>query len=155
MTRQELDAALARLGLDVPEKERDEIAGAAHLVEDMVARLRPVGGRDVADHRQMLERGAQVLPQCEDIDAACAQIAHRCDQIGLLGILAPIPGDTKSLKIILYALGFMGVSFEEIESDAYIAVRDVACIVNIQRCENEYRRAVHQSPPCTKGDGLV
>ena len=48
MTRQELDAALARLGLDVPEKERDEIAAAAHLVEDMVARLRPVGGRDVA-----------------------------------------------------------------------------------------------------------
>jgi hypothetical protein len=48
MTRQELDAALARLGLDVPEKERDEIAGAAHLVEDIVARLRPVGGRDVA-----------------------------------------------------------------------------------------------------------
>jgi hypothetical protein len=44
MTRQELDAALARLGLDVPEKERDEIAGAAHLVEDMVARLRPVAG---------------------------------------------------------------------------------------------------------------
>ena len=36
MTRQELDAALARLGLDVPEKERDEIAAAAHLVEDMV-----------------------------------------------------------------------------------------------------------------------
>jgi hypothetical protein len=48
MTRQELDAALARLGRDVPEKERDEIAGAAHLVEDMVARLRPVGGREVA-----------------------------------------------------------------------------------------------------------
>ena len=36
------------LGLDVPEKERDEIAAAAHLVEDMVARLRPAGGRDVA-----------------------------------------------------------------------------------------------------------
>ena len=48
MTRQELDAALARLGLDVPEKERDEIAAAAHLVEDMVTRLRPAGGRDVA-----------------------------------------------------------------------------------------------------------
>jgi hypothetical protein len=47
MTRPELDAALARLGLDVPEKERDEIAAAAHLVEDMVARLRPAGGRDV------------------------------------------------------------------------------------------------------------
>jgi hypothetical protein len=38
MTRQELDAALARLGLDVPEAERDEIAAAAHLYEDM-ARL--------------------------------------------------------------------------------------------------------------------
>ncbi len=48
MTRQELDAALARLGLDVPEKERDEIAAAAHLVEDMVTRLRPAGGRDEA-----------------------------------------------------------------------------------------------------------
>jgi len=35
MTRQELDAALARLGLDVPEKERDEIAAAAHLYEAM------------------------------------------------------------------------------------------------------------------------
>ena len=48
MTRPELDAALARLGLDVPEKERDEIAAAAHLVEDMVARLRPAGGRNVS-----------------------------------------------------------------------------------------------------------
>ena len=48
MTRQELDAALARLGLDVPEKERDAIARAAHVVEDMVARVRPGGGRDVA-----------------------------------------------------------------------------------------------------------
>jgi hypothetical protein len=48
MTRQELDAALARLGLDVPEKERDEIAAATHLLEYMQARLRPPGGRDVA-----------------------------------------------------------------------------------------------------------
>jgi hypothetical protein len=39
MTRQELDAAIARLGLDVPEKERDGIAAAAVVVEDMVARL--------------------------------------------------------------------------------------------------------------------
>ena len=46
MTRSELDAALARLGLAVPEGERDEIVAAAHLIEDMVARLRPVGGRD-------------------------------------------------------------------------------------------------------------
>ena len=48
MTRQELDQALARLGLDVPERERDEIAAATHLLEDMQARLRPSGGRDVA-----------------------------------------------------------------------------------------------------------
>lgn len=47
MTRAELDAALARLGLAVPEGERDPIVAAAHLIEDMVARLRPGGGRDV------------------------------------------------------------------------------------------------------------
>ena len=48
MTRQELDAALARLGLDVPEKEREEIAAATHLLEDVQRRLRPPGARDVA-----------------------------------------------------------------------------------------------------------
>jgi cell division protein ZapA (FtsZ GTPase activity inhibitor) len=48
MTRAELDAALRRLGLAVPEGERDEIAAAAHLVEDMVARLRPAAGQGVA-----------------------------------------------------------------------------------------------------------
>jgi hypothetical protein len=47
MTRQELDAALARLGLAVPEKERDDIAAATAMLEAMVARLRPLGGRDV------------------------------------------------------------------------------------------------------------
>jgi hypothetical protein len=35
MTRQELDSALARLGLDVPENERDELVGAAAHVEKM------------------------------------------------------------------------------------------------------------------------
>jgi hypothetical protein len=48
MTRAELDAALARLGLAVPDQERDDIAAATRLVEAMVARLRPPGGRDVA-----------------------------------------------------------------------------------------------------------
>jgi hypothetical protein len=46
MTRQELDAALARLGLVVPEKERVEILAAAPLYEDMarlVKKPRPVG----------------------------------------------------------------------------------------------------------------
>jgi hypothetical protein len=46
MTRAELDAALARLGLDVPPTERDEIAAAAHFIAEMVARLRTP--RDVA-----------------------------------------------------------------------------------------------------------
>lgn len=48
MTRQELDAALARLGLAVPEAERDEMAAAADYIAEMAARLRPAGGRDVA-----------------------------------------------------------------------------------------------------------
>jgi hypothetical protein len=43
MTKQELDAALARLGFDVPEKERRDIAAATHLLEGMLARLRPPG----------------------------------------------------------------------------------------------------------------
>jgi hypothetical protein len=47
MTRSELDAALARLGLAVPEQERDGIAAATRLLDAMVARLRPPGGRDV------------------------------------------------------------------------------------------------------------
>ena len=38
MTRAELDAALARLGLNVPEKEREELVGAVAYVDEM-ARL--------------------------------------------------------------------------------------------------------------------
>lgn len=40
MTRQELDAALARLGLDVPEQERAEILAAAPLYEEMARRVK-------------------------------------------------------------------------------------------------------------------
>jgi len=46
MTRQELDAALARLGLDVPETERDDILAAAPLYAEMARLLRkprPIG----------------------------------------------------------------------------------------------------------------
>ncbi|MBV8776190.1 MAG: hypothetical protein JO258_03245, partial [Alphaproteobacteria bacterium] len=46
MTRQELDAALARLGLDVPQSERDGILNAAPLYAEMarlVKKPRPVG----------------------------------------------------------------------------------------------------------------
>ena len=48
MTRQELDAALARLGLDVPEKERDDVVAVLPLLRQMLDRLRPEGARDVA-----------------------------------------------------------------------------------------------------------
>ena len=40
MTRAEVEAALARAGLDVPERERQEIAGAAHFIEEMAERVR-------------------------------------------------------------------------------------------------------------------
>jgi hypothetical protein len=48
MTRQELDAALARLGLAVPDKERDDVVAVLPLLRQMLDRLRPEGGRDVA-----------------------------------------------------------------------------------------------------------
>jgi hypothetical protein len=48
MTRQELDQALARLGLDVPERECDEVVAVLPLLRQMLERLRPAGGRDVA-----------------------------------------------------------------------------------------------------------
>ena len=48
MTRAEFDAALARLGLDVPEKERVEVLAQVPLLDAMRARLRPPAGRDVA-----------------------------------------------------------------------------------------------------------
>jgi len=40
MTRGEVEAALARAGLDVPERETAEIATAAHFIEEMAARVR-------------------------------------------------------------------------------------------------------------------
>ena len=40
MTRAEVEAALARAGLDVPERERLEIAAAAHFIEEMTERVR-------------------------------------------------------------------------------------------------------------------
>jgi hypothetical protein len=40
MTRAEVEAALARAGLDVPEQERAEIAAAAHFIQEMAERVR-------------------------------------------------------------------------------------------------------------------
>ena len=63
MTKAELDAALARLGLAVPEGERDQIVAAAHLIEDMVARLRPVGGAHRSFSRR-LNHGPRLPDDC-------------------------------------------------------------------------------------------
>jgi hypothetical protein len=40
MTRAEVEAALARAGLEVPERERAEITAAAHFIEEMAQRVR-------------------------------------------------------------------------------------------------------------------
>lgn len=40
MTRAEVEAALARAGLEVPEREKADIAAAAHVIEEMAARVR-------------------------------------------------------------------------------------------------------------------
>ena len=40
MTRAEVETALARAGLEVPERERAEIAAAAHFIEEMAQRVR-------------------------------------------------------------------------------------------------------------------
>ena len=40
VTRAEVETALARAGLDVPERERAEIAAAAHFIEEMAERVR-------------------------------------------------------------------------------------------------------------------
>jgi hypothetical protein len=46
MTRAEVEAALARAGLDIPPREMPEIAAAAHFIEEMAARVR--GPREMA-----------------------------------------------------------------------------------------------------------
>ena len=40
ITGAEVETGLARAGLDVPERERAEIAAAAHFIEEMAARVR-------------------------------------------------------------------------------------------------------------------
>ena len=54
MTPAEVEAALARAGLDIPEREKAEIAAAAHFVEEMAERLRR--------RRDMAAEPAHVFP---------------------------------------------------------------------------------------------
>ncbi|HYZ41728.1 MAG TPA: hypothetical protein VE687_14050 [Stellaceae bacterium] len=54
MTRAEVEAALARAGLDIPERERPEIAAASHFIEEIAARLR--------NNRAMAAEPAHIFP---------------------------------------------------------------------------------------------
>ena len=63
MTRAEVEAALARAGLDIPEREKPEIAAAAHFIEEMAARLRRKRGMGA-------EPGHIFPPPGEPLDAA-------------------------------------------------------------------------------------
>ena len=54
MTRAEVEAALAQAGLKVPESEKPEIAGAAHFIEEMAARVR--------SRRDMAAEPAHIFP---------------------------------------------------------------------------------------------
>jgi hypothetical protein len=54
MTRSEVDTALARAGLEIPEREKPEIAAAAHFIEKMAARLRA--------KREMAAEPAHIFP---------------------------------------------------------------------------------------------
>jgi hypothetical protein len=54
MARAEVEAALARAGLEVPQREKPEIAAAAHFIDEMAARVR---GR-----REMSAEPAHIFP---------------------------------------------------------------------------------------------
>jgi hypothetical protein len=54
MTRVEVETALARAGLEVPEGEKAEIAAAAHFIEEMAARVRGT--------REMSAEPAHIFP---------------------------------------------------------------------------------------------
>jgi hypothetical protein len=57
MSRHEVEAALARAGLDVPEREKPEIAAAVHFIEEMAARVRT--------SRKMSAEPAHIFPPPE------------------------------------------------------------------------------------------
>jgi hypothetical protein len=50
----EVEAALARAGLDIPEREKLEIIAAAHFIEEMAARVR--------QQREMGAEPAHIFP---------------------------------------------------------------------------------------------
>ena len=54
MTREEVEATLARAGLQIPERETAEIAAAAHFIDEMAARVRA--------RREMAAEPAHIFP---------------------------------------------------------------------------------------------
>ena len=54
MTPEEVEAALARAGLDVPVREQPEIAAAAHFIEEMAVLVRA--------KREMSAEPAHIFP---------------------------------------------------------------------------------------------
>jgi hypothetical protein len=54
INRAEVETALARAGLEIPELERAEIAAAAHFIEEMAARVRA--------KREMSAEPAHIFP---------------------------------------------------------------------------------------------
>jgi hypothetical protein len=57
MSREQVEAALARAGLDVPEREKPVITAAAHFIEEMAARVRT--------DRKMSAESAHIFPPPE------------------------------------------------------------------------------------------
>jgi hypothetical protein len=57
LTLAEVETALARAGLDVPQRERQDIAAAVHLIEEMIEHVR---GR-----RAMSAEPAHIFPPLE------------------------------------------------------------------------------------------
>jgi hypothetical protein len=59
ITHAEVETALALAGLDIPERERADIAAAAHFIEEMAARLR--------GKREMGAEPAHIFPPPEGV----------------------------------------------------------------------------------------
>ena len=74
MTRAEVEAALARAGLEIPEREKPEIAAAAHFIEEMAARLRR--------KREMGAEPAHIFPPPgEPLDAIQANLRETTTRV--------------------------------------------------------------------------
>src|ERR1035437_333543 len=80
-----------------------------------------------------------VLPQCRVLHFLddATKFAHRYDQLGLLGVLAPVAGHDKSFVVVLYSLVSVIFGFEEIECHSDISAFDIATFVESERGEHK------------------